>query len=176
MSIINIVASLLCPEYPAMYLVRTPDMDDAEKNGGKFDGIVAELAVPPPGSEESKVGAGWLVSSLEHGMSTASILFWCFLTITPLVVVGAFSRFRSGESSTTFDRGWIMSWLVVGSASSVWAMLARFFLRDDSMIRDNLFSIMWVVASGLFWIPAIGGMVVVGRQLQDYGICTRFDS
>jgi len=40
-----------------MYLVRTPDMDKAEKDGGKFEGIVAELVVVrTPGSEEPKIG------------------------------------------------------------------------------------------------------------------------
>lgn len=179
MSITNIFASLFCPEYQAMFLVRTPDMDEAEKEGGKFDGVVAELAVPPPGSsEEPKIS----VDIFDGGGDVLAVLtWWFFLTTTPLIIVGALSRFSNGEGSTAFDRGWVMSWLVVGSLSSLVALWMRSMVRDEFYYSYNVKSdiivvvLVFLVINLLPWVPAIGGMVVVGRQLREYGICTRFD-
>ena len=181
MSIMNLLASLLGPEYAAMYLVRTPDMDKAEKDGGKFEGIVAELVVRTPGSEEPKIGY-----SLANAGSRAYVLVWSFLVIAPLIIVGALSRFINGESSTAFDRGWILSWLVVGSTSSCLALWMSGMIQaitipiTQDKARDITSNIVVCLVFLIFmlpaWVPAIGGMVVVGRQLREYGICTNFDS
>jgi hypothetical protein len=46
MSVINLLGSLLCPEYPALYLVESEAMDDARrKHGGVFTGTVKGLDI-----------------------------------------------------------------------------------------------------------------------------------
>jgi hypothetical protein len=40
MSIMNIIANLLTPHYPAAYLLRTPLMDEAEEHDGKFPYVI----------------------------------------------------------------------------------------------------------------------------------------
>jgi hypothetical protein len=46
MSLINLLGSLLCPEYPALYLVESEAMEDArEKHGGIFDGTVIGMEI-----------------------------------------------------------------------------------------------------------------------------------
>ncbi|KAB8067155.1 hypothetical protein BDV29DRAFT_186649 [Aspergillus leporis] len=43
MSLTNLTASLLIVSYPTLYLVRSEEMDEAERRGAKFDGVVGLL-------------------------------------------------------------------------------------------------------------------------------------
>ena len=171
MSAVNIVASFLSPEYPAMYLVRTPDMDRAEESGGKFDGVLAELVVP-----DSSNGQDKLSTDLYDGYKWATILLWFSLAVSPLIIVGALSEFHPGESSTAAQRGWILSWLVVGSISSGWAAWCRLVVRMNGDSSSNIYLLICLIPLLPFWVPTIGGMVTVGQELREYGVCVRYDS
>jgi len=73
MSLVNLVANLLSPEYPYIYIVNSELMDEAEGLGAQFDGTVGKISI-----EESKFqsvrfksvqpedvtesGKGWIVS------------------------------------------------------------------------------------------------------------------
>ena len=47
MSLINLSAHIVAPDYPALYMVRSEVMDEAEARGGhKFDGTVGMIQVP----------------------------------------------------------------------------------------------------------------------------------
>jgi len=92
MSLTNIVASFLAPDYPDMYLIRTPDMAQAEKEGGEFDGVVAELDVPP----EPQEGTVDVVLFTERVFS--STVTWLLLAAAPLIIVGVVSQgFPQGD-------------------------------------------------------------------------------
>jgi hypothetical protein len=188
MSVINLVASLLSEEFSTMYLVRTPDMTEAEMNhGGRFDGIVAELLISDEETESAGISGVYWQRSLGaafvvHGM-------WLVLAASPLIIVGALSRFRPGEISTTADRAWIMSWIAYGSLSSLLAYRITSKLspnidedmeqegeeEQERIVRTRELISLFVVSAiyVLCWAPAIGGMIVVGNQLQEYGICLR---
>jgi hypothetical protein len=43
MSFTNLTASMLITSYPTLYLVRSEEMDEAEKRGARFDGVVGTL-------------------------------------------------------------------------------------------------------------------------------------
>ncbi|KAK3393985.1 hypothetical protein B0H63DRAFT_505775 [Podospora didyma] len=43
MSVVNIFADLFMPEYPALFIVHTPDLDKAIEKGAVVDGVVAEV-------------------------------------------------------------------------------------------------------------------------------------
>lgn len=43
MSIVNLIAALATAEYDALFLVRSETMDEAEKRGGIFDGVIGKL-------------------------------------------------------------------------------------------------------------------------------------
>lgn len=43
MSLINTFTSIATPDYGASYMVRSSIMREAERRGGKFDGVVGEL-------------------------------------------------------------------------------------------------------------------------------------
>jgi len=175
MSLVNIIASFLSPEYTTMYLVHTPDMDEAEKKGGAFSGLVGKLVTPVPADQ--RISTEW--SKQGDIVSSQSVLLglWLALVIVPLVIVGGLSGFQSGIISTAAQRGWIMSWLVVGSVSSGWIVLARAvsLTESDDGSRWGPVLLGFITAAPC-WIPAIGGMVMVGLQLRDYGICWRVDS
>ena len=179
MSVANIVASFLTRDYPTMYLVRTPDMARAEQEGGEFDGVVADLDVPP-GPRQTKVN-----TTLANEKPRPSVAIWLFLVLSPLIIVGAISGFQKGNDSTAAQRGWIISWLVIGFISGLWSLVVKKIgsqlFYDEAKGGNHLSgfpflkSFMLIICIIPFWIPAIGGMVIVGQELHEYGICQRFN-
>lgn len=43
MSALNIIAALITPTYPSMFLVETHDLDKARRRGGEFAGAIAKI-------------------------------------------------------------------------------------------------------------------------------------
>lgn len=162
MSIVNFAATILCPTYPTMYLVHTPDLDQAEFEGGSFDGIIAQLDVDrySKGSEEH------YNFYEKRGWEFIIITVICFLI--PIAAVGGLSGFKKGDS-TAPQRGWLMTWLVAGSISGLCAAYIR---RSPKMAPASVAIYLAVMP---FWIPAIGGMVMVGKGMREYGTCIRID-
>jgi hypothetical protein len=89
------------------------------------------------------------------------------IAILPFAIVGGFTHFQSG-SNVSIRISWILGWLIVGSVSSLWVRVAQQY--GDS--RHPIWETILVIP---LWIPAIGGFVVVGQMLKDFGICTSFD-
>jgi hypothetical protein len=121
MSILNTVANLVTPEYPTLLLVRTPIMDEAEARGGFFRG---ELLVE---TDDGKV------DQRDWTNETPSI--WpiaLLLSLIPLAIVGGISRFRAGKS-TSIQRGFTMSWLIIGTFAGFIELDGRF----SSTSRDR---------------------------------------
>lgn len=164
MSITNILASLATPEYPTMFLVHTPDLDNACRDGGKFVGILAAVDI-----DKGITLAEKIKTRTDGGALLVCVLGFIFIS-TPIAIVGGLSKFQLGSISTTADRGWLMSWLVSGSLSSLWLQAGSPYLAaiDDGPVAPILFLVLFCP----FFIPAIGGMVTVGRMLQSYGICS----
>ncbi|KAK0749679.1 hypothetical protein B0T18DRAFT_407326 [Schizothecium vesticola] len=168
MSVVNLTALLLGPEFPSMYLVRTPDMGEAERQGGDFEGIIATLVTPEDDSDglTERVCVAW------DGQASDFLwlsIFYLVLMAAPVCIVGGLSGFRPGDSSTAAQRGWILSWLIVGSISSVFIALFRTSLSETEL--GFFFFLLFLTIP--FWIPALGGMVMVGLELREYGICSR---
>jgi hypothetical protein len=111
MSILNAIGNLLTPTYPSLLLIRTPMMDQAEKEeyGGEFPyAIKVDLGMPSQYRERrSKRKLG------------SSLLLGLVIGIIPLILVGALSGFHTG-SSTTLQRGFVMSWLFTGILIGPW--------------------------------------------------------
>ncbi|EAQ87254.1 predicted protein [Chaetomium globosum CBS 148.51] len=100
-----------------------------------------------------------------------------------LVVIGALTKFDSGRS-TTDQRGWILSWVVVGIAGGwhvdsltlCFNMFAKVGLGGPSLLRVTVVLTLlggglFILLAGLFCVPAIGGFVVVAGMLRETGIC-----
>jgi len=228
MSILNLVAQTVTASYPNVYMVGNPEMDEARRRGGVFDGVVGQLArdgktdnpvyeiKPTEDHEEIKVMervsdsnsyprtirlarpelrdefVGHLQATAHtryelYSVKTNRYSLWLFRYLLlpilvgslSLVVVGAMTQFKEGES-TKAQRGWTLSWLVVGIACGWWADLMTLVLIPDhnaktGKMEKSLYIFLQIPLAiallGLFCVPAIGGFVTVAGMLWEYGIC-----
>ena len=176
MSCVNIVMALVTPEYPTMYLVHCPDMDRVAENNrglddvaGTFEGIIAAIDTEVPGV---RVHADPLFFG--GPLFLPYIIGYLVTVCSPLAIVGGLSRFKAGDWSSSSDRGWMMSWLVVGAASSLFVRVLyghAFYGETAARGGANFLCVLLFLVP--LWIPAVGGMVTVGKMLKTYGICTR---
>ena len=92
--------------------------------------------------------------------------FLVFITTlgAPFFVNAAISKFEPGKS-TKAQRVWTMTWLSFGSFFG--------FGFRGTFSSDTKSSILLAVL--FLGTPAIGGFVVVGQMLKEYGDCIRFD-
>lgn len=113
--------------------------------------------------------------------SRSLVIFWIPLAIgsLSLLVIGILSRFREG-SSTKAQRGWTMSWLILGmifgSLSDFWTdflIPKRNALkkRDTASFIGRVIG--FILLFGVLLAPAVGGFVVVGQMLSRFGNCER---
>jgi hypothetical protein len=160
MSIVNAVANLLTPGYPTFFLVRTPMMENAEAHGGYFRGV--SLVETDPDTEPLLM---WDSSGLLNG------LLGVCLSFVPLAVVGGMSPFRVGNS-TSIQRGFTMSWLVIGIFMSWVSRDTR--LGPEGVRNGALMFVLGRAVVGYFimGIAATGGIVIVGKMVKEFGICT----
>jgi hypothetical protein len=196
MSVINIIAGLLTPEYPAMFMIRTPIMDEAERSAGAFFG--GEIRVKSPRARSTAT-----YRDIDEDGEEEDVIFSAVglvMGLVPLAIVGGLSRFQTG-GSTSVQRGFTMSWLVLGIAMgsallTVTEEISRRVLYGapamTSLIRAGpsaylsgmmmqrggyqtyvMLSFAWGFL--VMGVCAIGGMVVVGLMIRDYGICMRVD-
>jgi hypothetical protein len=181
MSLLNLLGNAVCPQYPAVYLIRSQAMSDAEAipNGNAlFEGVVGTLVEDDLQIKEAKRRA------LENVPSAADLrtdfrktfkkswqlpLVW-FPTAVSIAITYGLSRFRKG-SSTLPQRAWTMAWLAVGSYLGALADIDE--LRRDGPTR----SIYWEYFGAaltllIFAVPSVGGFTVVVQMLYQYGICS----
>jgi hypothetical protein len=152
MSVVNIIGNLLRPEYQSMYMIRTPLMDEAERKGCHFIGALTVQLEKGKSLQQVRDDQATAMSRDFYG--------GLFFGLVPLAIVGGLSEFRA-QQSTTMERGFTISWLVV---SMTFGPFARLMHR-----KSRIFLYLCVF---VFGAPAIGGMVVVGRMIGKFGICT----
>jgi hypothetical protein len=218
MSLVNLVGNLVCPEYPAMYLVenqtlrnilscggpRAPEdqeepRDDGQEQDGNLEVPPGEREGLPSNPEEQPVEreehperegeqpieidgiVGVLLEDTEEAMEKdvkdllidhsdfLAYSFWVICGIT-LGVIGGLSRFHTGSSSLA-ERVWSMSWLVFGM---VFGLIAQDFaekMEDRRVLNSRTSTEGAFLFLLLYSAPAIGGLVVVGRMINTYGVC-----
>jgi len=92
-------------------------------------------------------------------------------------IIGGLSGFHKGES-TLAQRVWTMVWLVFGiyaaGLCTFFSLGVRLFplTTNSTFLRRLNQSIAPLITYGA---PAVGGFVVVGQMLYEYGSCIRFD-
>lgn len=79
------------------------------------------------------------------------------VALTPLVIYGALSSFQSGQSSVA-QRVWTMMWLVLG-------------MCVGSIVQNDIYSLSGRKFVWVWFVPSIGGFVVVGQMILQYGTC-----
>jgi len=101
MSSINLLGNLFVPEYPCVFLVSSPDMQEASQRGSTFHPVFAEIDADAAGCvrlAETTEGA-----TFKH----ASRMLWMILVLvlgigaflSPLIIVGALSHFQVNGST-----------------------------------------------------------------------------
>lgn len=187
MSLLNLVTSLFYPAYPTMFLVWTPDLQDAlNQDHGRFSGIVARVDMDYLEDRRQTQHRRTRLTYRTWTNSRRGIAYLvCYVVILtiPFSVVAGLTGFRTG-SDLTVQTSWILGWLIVGSVSALPVRFITMSLfqgrkqgkgileQSNSVAADALIG--WLVMLAL-WVPAIGGMVTVGKMLEDFGICTRLN-
>ncbi|AEO66313.1 uncharacterized protein THITE_110760 [Thermothielavioides terrestris NRRL 8126] len=118
MSIMNIAGSFLNPEYAAIFMVRTPLMDEAESKGGFFVGEVRHDAGARPGAEPEFLDIVKQESFL-YILST-------FCGFIPLAIIGGLSRFEAQDSTTlqqVFTSFWVTQFWAFSEEPLPYSML-----------------------------------------------------
>jgi hypothetical protein len=107
-----------------------------------------------------------------------------------IIVLGSLSSFRKGQSSVA-QRCWTMSWLAVGIGLAPLTPWLKSLLVDIFFGYFNVFASLYreyrksyivifycaaillcfLALGGIFFVPAIGGLITVGKMLQEYGSC-----
>jgi hypothetical protein len=108
MSLVNLFANLVTPQYPTVYMVRTNRMkwlENRDENGetlGQFEGTVADLSRERD-SHRPIVRKRWI----RLLVSIIAVLAFA----APYCIIGILTRFQPG-TSTKAQRIWIMGWLI----------------------------------------------------------------
>jgi hypothetical protein len=56
MSVVNLLGNLLTPDYQSLYIVRTEELAEAERRGGKFDGTIGTVRIDPDQTQDDTNG------------------------------------------------------------------------------------------------------------------------
>ncbi|KAK3379135.1 hypothetical protein B0T24DRAFT_568915 [Lasiosphaeria ovina] len=101
-------------------------------------------------------------------------------------IVAVISKFQPGVESTSLQRGFVTAWFIVGALFGFVALIWRVWMdfleapgAAEADERDGFWSLMvgvWFAGSFLliaFFVPAIGGLVMVGQMIVKYGACIR---
>ena len=87
----------------------------------------------------------------------------------PLVIMGVLTGFHPGQS-TKPERVWTMIWFVFGG---IVGGVATPILKQVEHMDDQL--VPMVMASLVYSVGTIGGLVTVGKMLKEYGNCIRLE-
>lgn len=174
MSIMNLCAGIILPEYPTVFIVLSKASDKAVAEGGRIDGAVGRLIEVEEERQKPTVEIkphSWKFI----GESFAFLIVPLIFGAIPLAVIDGLTHFKKGDS-TTAQRVWTMMWLVFGiffgplfEVSYYWHGVTENSERERDAL-DALAS--EIIFLGLVGCPAIGGFVVVGQMMKAYGTCT----
>jgi hypothetical protein len=98
---------------------------------------------------------------------------YLFVDSLSLLPIGILSRFRK-NNSTNGQQAWILCWMVVGIVIGPIAGLLDCVLHYRSKTKKHLSragKTVVLLLLALMSVSGIGGFVVVGRMLREYGDC-----
>lgn len=199
MSVVNLVGNLVCPKYPAMFLVDSKSLQDLRKmpaqdgnpSNSTFDGVVGRLTEAADTRlakllqnqiQGSRSGRRKIPASIMFKVLVRSILKIGLAAAVPLAIIGGLSGFHNGSSSTYSQRSWIKLWIfsgiVAGGVILIWERIEnRQFLNARPIYVGRTPAALWHAYVSLlvliYAIPAIGGFVVVGQMITEFGVCTK---
>lgn len=180
MSLLNTLGNLLCPQYSAVYLVRSHGMTDAESDPsgiGLFEGVVGTLLEDDIQVKEAE--RRHRLTSLRKGgvyymrvvgrRSFQLPLLWLPAAVS-IAITYWLSRFEKG-SSTSGQRLATMGWLASGSYIGA---LAGEEMGPDGPNRNIYLAYLFPTFIHMVGsVPSITGFIVVAQELKQCGSCSR---
>lgn len=208
MSLLNLIGSLLCPEYRSMFLVESRGLTSLKKKlkaRGQNDEFPVEGTVGRVSQETEQTLLSIWVKGGHYEIVFKIFVYMAFffapfVGAVPIAIIGVLSGFSAGDSAL-YQRVWSMMWLAFGSTlGPLWGMFMedamdpRPILQGPSQLyldkgfkkptwirhivprwirhvvptwtRYEVFHSLLVYAA-----PAVGGLVVVGQMIVEYGVC-----
>ena len=98
----------------------------------------------------------------------STIFGWTLLVMTvlgPYIIIAALTKFKA-QKSTSVQRGFMMSWLVVGQ---VGGFICGAVMFDDQTWRQRCRT--FIISTITFGAPSIGGFVVAALMMKEFGYC-----
>jgi hypothetical protein len=194
MSFLNLIGNLLCPQYTSTFLVKSKALDeliDTLEQQGKLSeypihGAVGRLIEPetPMASDEPAQGSTSTGEALTLAEFTTLVLKEAVFSIAstavyvgavPLAIIGGLTGFSSG-TRTRYQGMFTMTWLVFGFT------LGPFMMSDPNAYRNRKGPVQPLTLGGAVIIllyfggyaaPAVGGYIVVGQMIQEFGVCSK---
>jgi hypothetical protein len=160
--LVNVIAHICSPEYPCLYLVSSPIMDEARNHGGVFDGVIGSIDLShekpllPPRTKEQ---------TLSNKLQTTYLpLISLLFSLVPLAIIGGISGFQPRGGVSVPESSFINLWYSSGILNGIpWVPEHKMRTWEGRLHSCVLFTIAIV--------PTIGGMVVVGKKFSEYGSC-----
>ena len=178
MSLLNLLGNAMSPQYPSLFVVGSASLDKLRAKV-KEQGLEAEFplsgAVGRITPETEQRLQDYQQNWHDSTKIRLSIRRACHfgLAVVPIAVVGGLSGFQPAGSAV-YQRVWTMMWLVFGSVLGPLMRSAITPPRSERMQNSNVSGEMSMITTLLFYgVPAIGGLVVVGQMITEYGVCNR---
>jgi len=105
--------------------------------------------------------------SVTHRENLAGVI-GMVAVLAPWAIIGGMTMFGRG-SSTAAQRGWILGWLVCGEVFGV--CLGYLFMYGGYLLPRQWKGIDKVLLLVICAVPVVGGAVVVGQMLWEFGTC-----
>ncbi len=179
MSVVNLIANLVRPDYPMLYLVESQDMAEAVAKGAIINSTVGKLsrkydeslhAVDPKLDNPKSEDARHLRKVLEKNRFLGGLITVLLGHLVPLAVIGGLTHFHKG-GSTHSQRVWIMIWIVLRAICGSILDAVSLDVATEGESNDNSVVFLTVFYALFFAAPAIGGFVVVAQEIRNYGVC-----
>jgi hypothetical protein len=119
------------------------------------------IEIPPTGRYRKRTSKAW-----DGFLSFVEFMLYLLVLAAPYAIIGGLTRFKVGNS-TTSERGWTMSWLVIGQIAG--AVTALGMKADKGKFGSRMGNFLGAVI--VFGAPTIGGMVMVGKMIKEFGAC-----
>jgi len=179
MSLFNLIGSLVCPNYPSIFIVKSQTLEALRTkigDAGKthlypLSSTVGEL------ERESELAIIKDYNNIKvkgFVMAVGRTVLGIFIAAVPIAIIGGLSGFAPGNSAL-YQRVWTMIWLVYGAGTGCFSSALAELLFDLAARKRRGWVVLLVVLYVIVFscAPAIGGFAVVGEMIINYGECIR---
>jgi hypothetical protein len=97
------------------------------------------------------------------------VIWGMLLALAPVTIVGGLSHFHS-RNSTVAQRAWTMAWLTSDIIAGL-VLGGVLMPSDKEKFHEHYAQKVMVAYFFIFGAPALGGLVVVGQMVREYGSC-----